>query len=335
MTPTTQAVKQPPNHVLRVQRGALLSSRGTFARGNTSLVRPAAPLVHPAPPVLPAVLKGRSDLTVLVGNALAGKGKFKVETPAWTNEEYHAYRDAVSTSTLKQLLRSAAHLKAYWEAPSKPTNARLIGNAVHAAVLEPNSFVSQYVVWDGDRRGKKYEEFEKANVGKSILKVSEKQDVVGMRDSVMAYEEYPIGELIRTGINETSIVWVDEETGVRCKVRPDNRNDYGIFDLKSTDDARPRAFIRLQCVPLDYDLQAYMYTEGVYQLTGKRLDFYFIAVEASAPYATWVHQASEAMLASGERKFRLALRKYVETVKVGKFPAYDHPCSVIEWPHYA
>ena len=257
------------------------------------------------------------------------------EHPAWDNNEYHADRSAVSCSALKQILRSPAHMKAYFEIPNKETSSRLIGTALHAAVLEPVMFEQNFIEWrGGDRRGAKYTAFVEENEGKSILTQDEMEKILGMRNSILAYKEYPIGKLLKEGLNERSIIWTDPETGVRCKIRPDNQNPYGLFDLKTTDDARPFAFVR-NSVRMMYDLQGAMYQEGVLRSTGEKRDFYFIAVEDELPYSTWVFQASAEMLASGMEKFRKALAAYKQCLESGEYPGYPLPCSIIEWPRYA
>lgn len=336
----------PVSGVLRTTRGLLKRptcalTRGGNALAETSASREVVAIEQPSAAIaaIPSViwLPPEADAMSCIVNAIVPAGTANVaETPNWTNAEYHARRDSVSTSTLKKILRSPAHMKAYWDEPNKKTASRVIFSAVHSAVLEPTEFAKDYVVWTGgDRRGKKYEDFQAANPGKEVLKADEYRAVLGMRDAIMAYEDYPIGDLISTGENEKTIIWVDQETGVRCKVRPDNLNAYGILDLKGTDDCRPNSFIRLQCVPLFYDLQAYMYTEGVFQLTGERRDFYFVAVEETAPHSVWVHQASPAMLESGRVKFRRALELYVKCMETNTFPGYESPSSIIEWPRYA
>ena len=326
--------------VLTTQRGVIKSARGGFkpiaingaqAVTATPVVANEARVVAPLVVVpSPVVADHRPVKVVAPANALTGVG-----TPIWTHEEYHADKTAVSCTVLKKILRSTAHMKAYLDEPNKGTNARLIGTSLHAAVLEPAKFADSYVIWaGGDRRGAKYAKFVADNPGKAILKPEELANIIGMRDAIMNYQEYPIGSILTNGINEGSIVWVDKETGVRCKVRHDCRSKYGNYDLKTTDDSRPQAFVR-QCVKLDYDLQAFMYTEGEFQLTGERPDFYFVAVETSAPFAPWVYQASAAMLASGELKFRKALARYAEFLKTGQYPGYEMPASMIEWPKYA
>jgi len=259
----------------------------------------------------------------------------ELEQPEWSNDEYHADRTAVSCSVLKTVLRSPAHMKAYLAADNNDTTARLIGTALHSSVLEPALFAEDFVEWrDGDRRGKKYTEFAEAHAGKSILKSDEMTRVLAMRDSILGYKEFPIGKLLKEGQNEKSIIWTDEETGVTCKIRPDNINPYSLFDLKTTDDSRPAAFSR-NCVRMMYDMQAAMYQEGVFHTTGLLRDFYFIAVEDDAPHATWVHQASAEMLAAGKEKFRAALLAYKHCQETGEYPTYEKPFSVIEWPRYA
>lgn len=268
-------------------------------------------------------------------NAITADEALAIAHPEWSNNEYHADRSAVSCSALKQILRSPAHMKAYYEKPNEETTSRLIGTALHAAVLEPEMFESTYVEWrGGNKTGKVYTAFLEENSGKSVLKSAEMTAVLRMRDSIMNYREYPIGELLRNGQNEQSIVWTDPETGVRCKIRPDNQNPYGTFDLKTTDDARPDAFVR-NSVRMLYDLQAAMYQEGIFQTTGNRLDFFFIAVEDDAPHSTWVHKASDEMLASGMKKFRQALATYKRCLETGEYPDYETPCSIITWPSYA
>ena len=274
-----------------------------------------------------------NSTTTLEAQALAAS--IAHEQPVWTNDQYHADRSAVSCSILKQILRSPAHMQAYREAENKETNSRLIGNALHASVLEPEMFEQIYIEWrDGDRKSAKYNQFVTQNEGKSILKTDEMTRILRMRDSIISFKEYPIGQLLQTGTNESSIIWTDPATGVRCKIRPDNLNPYCILDLKTTDDARPFAFVR-NCVRMMYDLQAAMYQEGVLQTTGEKRDFYFIAIEDEAPYSTWVHQASSGMLASGIEKFRKALEMYKTCLETGQYPSYALPSSVIEWPSYA
>jgi hypothetical protein len=256
-------------------------------------------------------------------------------TPDWSHEEYHANKSAVSCSVLKKMLRSPEHMIAYLETPNEETPSRLIGTSLHAAVLEPEKFEDTVVEWrDGDRTSAKYKQFVKDNPGKSILKSSELEDILGMRDAILNYKEFPLKELIESGVSEKSFVWTDPATGVLCKIRPDNINRAGMFDLKTTDDARPYAFVN-NCVRQLYDVQAAQYTNGYRESTGEEEDFYFIAVETKRPWSVWVHQASPAMLAAGREKVARALEQYKRCRDNNEYSGYATPYSMIEWPKYA
>lgn len=254
---------------------------------------------------------------------------------ALSNEAYHADRSAVSNSMLKQILRSPAHLQAYLKEPHKETPAMAIGTALHCSILEPDRFNYDYLVWiGGDKRGKVWDAFQEEVPGKKIMKPDEMKLVMGMRNAVLSYSEFPLAAAIDRGQSEFSIKWTDPETGLRCKSRFDSVSDYAILDLKKTQDARPEKFIR-SCVELNYDLQAAMYTEGCKQALGKSVPFYFIAVEEDAPHGVWVHEAGASLLESGMEKYRRALALYKRCLDTGEWPGYALPYSVLEWPKWA
>ncbi len=250
-----------------------------------------------------------------------------------TNEQYHATRDIVSTSMIKKLLRSAAHLKAAESADKKETASQRLGTAAHAALLEPKLYAARYVVYKGRRQGKEYDKFVEANAGKIILSDAEETAVLGMKNGVLTYREIDLAKAIEIGTAELSIYWTDEETGVKCRIRPDTFSQHGMLDLKSTGDARPEEFIR-QAVREGYDIQSAMYSEGMRRYLGE-LPFYFVAMEDEAPFECWVHQASESMLASGMRKFRESLRLFKECRETGQWPGYRGSFTTLEWPRWA
>ena len=68
--------------------------------------------------------------------------------------DYHAAPGA-SASRLKQLKRSAAHMKYDMDNPQEPTPAMIIGSATHSAILEPDLFVKEWGrLPEGDGRSK-------------------------------------------------------------------------------------------------------------------------------------------------------------------------------------
>ena len=86
-----------------------------------------------------------------------------------------------------------------------------------------------------------------------------------------------------------------------------------------------------------YDLSAALYIEGVFQATGERLDFAFLAMEKDAPYTPALYRAPEAMILSGMEKFRNALRLVQQCQSKGAWPGYQTGSDFedLEWPRFA
>ena len=252
-----------------------------------------------------------------------------------TNEQYHGDKTYLSSSTVREMLRSAAHCKAYMSgANRKETDAMRIGTALHMAVLEPHLMKSSYAVWDGRRQGDVYQRFILNNRGKTILRANDMNKVVGMAAAIKNYSDYPIQKAIDIGHSELSIYWTDPETGLKLKIRPDTFSQYAGIDLKKTQDARPKAFIR-SCEEYGYDVQAAMYMTGLEMFLGQKIPFYFIAVEENSPHGVWVHEVSKQMYESGMSKFRKALNEYKQCMETGVWPGYRDAFSVVNWPAWA
>ena len=70
-----------------------------------------------------------------------------------SNAAYHA-GDGISKSGLDLIARSPLHYFAKYRSPDRerdePTEAMKLGTAVHSAVLEPESFASDYIVVPAD-----------------------------------------------------------------------------------------------------------------------------------------------------------------------------------------
>ena len=256
-----------------------------------------------------------------------------------SDDEYHHQAPGISSTGLKQLLRSPAHYQAYLQERGSDSPARRLGRAIHAWVLEPHLFDQKFAVWRaGARRGRAYADFELAHRGKTILGEAEMRAVQGCAHALLNDKTFPLRGFLegaRDGLGqplvapaktEFSIFWTDEATGVQCKVRLDAvrlEDPVIAVDLKSTDDARPEAFTR-QLLRLHYDLQAAFYMEGVRRFTGRECPFIFAAVEADRPHGTAFYALSpnSDLMENGRRKVRHALGLKARCDRTGKFPGY-------------
>lgn len=223
-------------------------------------------------------------------------------------------RGEVNFSTLKILgTKSPAHYHASLLAPvSEDTDARQRGRAVHCAVLEPTRFRSDFVTFTGAKRaGKAWEAFEKDNVGKEMLTRSMADHALAMAkaaSAVPAARPYLSG-----GKSEATLLWsfARETLGglagyeMECKSRLDFIANCGaLVDLKTTRDASPSGFGR-EVARYNYHVQAAFYQDAYLAVTGKRLPYVFVALEAAWPHVGAVYRVTD-------RAFQLGRETYVD-----------------------
>lgn len=241
--------------------------------------------------------------------------------------QYHAV-EALSASGAKKILRSPAHYKLERDQPSEPTPAMRFGSAVHAAVLEPESFEAEVMRSPKfDRRTKEgkaaAEEFEAQAVGRLVLSGDDFDRCLRVRDAVLAH---PAAQRLLSGtVRELSLFWTDAKFDVPCKGRFDayGRDSHrGLVDLKTTQDASPDAFGRTIANFL-YHLQAAFYFSGAEHVIGKTPAFFaFIAVETEPPHAVACYVLDNAHLLAGARLAEEALSRYQQALQSGIWPGY-------------
>lgn len=272
-----------------------------------------------------------------------------------SNKEYRE-REGISSSELKKLMKSPAHYKHWKDNPQEDTLALLFGRACHKYVLETYDFYNEFEVARDFKYGTKADKEETQNficqkaieVGRGdewdsfITTNPKKEDVVAFYRSLVADKDIitqeqfeqieemrnvmlatPFVSKLINGEHEVSYFWVDEDTGLKCKCRPDSISHKlkVIVDYKTTDDAETEHFMR-QAIKLGYDLQAYMYQQGVKANVGEEYLFVFIAQEKKPPYAVNILQADENFMASGKHIFTEMLNVYKECSGSGNWYGY-------------
>lgn len=255
-----------------------------------------------------------------------------------TNAEYHA-DPAVSKSHLDLVARSPRH---YWHrylspdaAPPEPTLAMVLGSAVHTRVLEPHRYNVEYAVAPSvDRRTKAgkeiWEEFQAEAEGKTLLTSEQDQLAQAVAQAVF---EHPAAALLlsKPGKAEQSYFWDDEDTGERCKCRPDWHSECGrlIVDLKTTEDASPAAFAR-SIHKFRYHVQAAWYLRGL-----SAEQFVFVAVEKQPPHLVGVYVATPEMVTAGQRVAARDLARLAECRAANQWPGYSDEITPIDLPRWS
>lgn len=247
--------------------------------------------------------------------------------------------DALGSSDIKRLLRSPAHYRAAADTALEPTDAMVIGSAIHLGVLEPARFDVEVVQRPTfDRRttiGKAaHAEWTAANEGKLALDAA---DFDAVRRAVDSARAHPAAcALLAEGAPEVTLQWTDEATQAPCRARFDwLRPDSLICDLKTTIDASPEGF-RREIAKWGYHYQAAHYGNGHRAvLRCEPAGFVFIAVEKVAPFAVGVYMLGEQSIASASGRVDEALRRWRDGTDTGVWPAYSSLVEPIEVPTWA
>jgi len=223
--------------------------------------------------------------------------------------EYHA-NPGCSASRLKQLQRSAAHLKHSIDNPQEPTQPMIIGSATHSAILEPDLFVREWGrLPEGDGRSKAVKEAKAELIvqhgADRILKPDVYDNILAMRDSVL--DNALSLDLLDGADTEVSHYWAEryihgtKPMEVDCKARIDAlpREDSMwsdcVVDIKTTANASPEEF-RRSCFNFSYHIQCQHYLSAA-----NRGRFIFIVVERDAPHCVAIYELDDDALELGRQ----------------------------------
>jgi len=250
--------------------------------------------------------------------------------------------DAVNNSSLGPLLKSPAHYRAAQTAPRKDTEAFRLGRLVHQTLLEPENLLTHHVVepdltagivradgsdYSNVRATKEHKERYKEWAASVAPKEIVSQDWVDRSMAMLAslkQNERARTWLTESSRRETSIVWDEPTTGIRCKSRLDLwcECDCLIPDLKTTADICD--FSR-SIGKFSYFRQAAFYCDAAEAATGKRHDCAFIAVETEAPFSVRAAVLDDDSLYAGRAQYRKILRTLKECRERDDWPGPSNP----------
>jgi hypothetical protein len=243
--------------------------------------------------------------------------------------DYHGemLKDYISKSYLKRLDKCPAAAKVSQE----DTPAMAFGRASHVFLLEgEDAFVKECAVIPAgiDRRTKAGKEdwahFEVMNQGKTIITAEEFRKIIEMRQALQKHPFAP--KLLADGVSEQTVIWVDAETGLPCKCRPDripSGNKGVLVDLKTCSCAGEYEFCR-DVVKYGYCIQSAFYLDGLNAVANNGFDaFCFIALEKGPPYRTETYMLDADFIAYGRYEYRRLLAIEAECRASGVWPNYE------------
>lgn len=266
----------------------------------------------------------------------------------------------LSYSSLKEFKRSPMHFLHYRNKPKdKEEKAALIfGGLLDCLLLTPDEFDSRYcilpeafllkdcVAAHGKEQGrlvydKRNEEIEAAiaNTEKVIISQDLYNQASTMRDIIWSH---PIAMKIIQRVTDVqcTIPWKDKGTGLDVIGKFDGMGEDIIFELKTTRDADPEAFMK-DAYNLGYHIQCATYLQAMHK-RGKFPTFWYVVIEKTAPYGISVFRPSEEYVALGKQELDYLLKSFKLCLDMNKFGLgyeYKSPFSdgthVLDLPPWA
>lgn len=213
----------------------------------------------------------------------------KDATSGFIDKGYYDF-DAYSFSALKNIVppRTPYHYLIYLKHKPKPTPDMQEGTDTHTAILEPERFRNEFVIfrssYDSMRSNaakKELAEFEQANKGKRIVTDVYYKNLWQRAEN--AWSRPLISNLLKDEITivEKGMFWQDIITGVTMKAKIDAFNPISgvVADVKTFRDISDNYLAREIAERL-YFMQAAIYADGITELYGIEVTRYYIfAVE--------------------------------------------------------
>lgn len=256
-------------------------------------------------------------------------------------EEYHKH-DGISNSAMSYLLDCPARYYTEYLDPNKPEKERpahyILGSAVHTLVLEPQKFQSLfYIMPKCDRRTTKGKEDYALHTemakDKELLNEEQYAQVIAMRDSIFKRIKW-LEKILSEAHIEESFFWVDKETGVQLKSRPDLYTQDFYIDLKTTSNIQRDAYTR-SVTQYGYHRQAALAREALLNLRGVKYTYFMhIVVEEQYPYLTACYEIHDEFLQKGDEEFRKAAQTYKICKERNDWPDYGQQVQQLYLPAY-
>lgn len=262
--------------------------------------------------------------------------------------DYHGNKTHVSSSGLRHARRS---LKEYWyyrQGLMVSEGSHFdFGNAFELALIDPKAFekevaIAQDSAWvakaleekpglSKPRGSKAYQEaskqFAEDNQGKYIIQDKGKQSFETIEQMLTSCKaDSVMQKLLSNTEYQVSVFWTDEETGLKCKARPDvcKLNKNVIVDVKTADDGSPEAFSK-SLANHDYPFQACMQIDGCISsgLMSKVDKYFWLVVEKNIPYSATIYEFSEDDIRYCMDEYRYVKGIVKKALKQDKYPGYS------------
>lgn len=138
-------------------------------------------------------------------------------------------RKGLNWSTLKHLRSPGSPLRFKWhqQHPRKDSDAFALGRATHAAVFEPDRFLTDFIAWDGltksgdkigPKHGKAWEAFKAEHSHQTILTIAEMRHATEIGEAVLRHERARTYIESQGAQYEVELEWVEQGFEAKAKI---------------------------------------------------------------------------------------------------------------------
>ncbi len=262
-----------------------------------------------------------------------------------SNEDYH-HSKGLSNSKMQYLLPPYCP-KMFWyqelsgKVQRKETAAFDLGTAVHTLVFEPDEFTKRfYCVQEVPKRtsnlGKAaFEAMETKAAGRIVLDKEDRETVSWMAANITAHDKWKTYKGSKSGCIEDSLAWVDPDSGVLLRSRPDFYDDEIIIDLKTTKDSSPEGF-KKAVVEYSYHRQGALSCDGLTELTNRTYNNVILfVVGKEEPHFVRSYVLTDNAISQGKYEYKYAAHKYAECTLTNTWAGFPEVIEDLDIPQWA
>ena len=252
--------------------------------------------------------------------------------------DYTAYANlrGLNWGTLREMQHSPKHFHHRLTTPLEDSPSMATGRLIHTAVLEPELLDEVYAIWEGGRRGTNaYKAWvEEEAMGKEEVTRAEYENALACSAAVWAHRK--ARQVLAGGRTEVSLCWIDPETHMYCKARPDHLKRTGaLTDLKSSTGTLDAREFGRNAAKLGYHGQLGYYHRGLRILGYPEAPVRIVHVEQKPPHDVAVYTIPEYVLDAGEQ-LAITLMKEVQLWRSrGRWPGHAEDEQPIQFPDWA
>ncbi len=283
--------------------------------------------------------------------------------PNLSNEEYHGHKDSISRSAIMEFDDSPYKYWAHYINPQRPlrlqTPQMLFGEAFHTFVLELEEFENRFIIEPELQKSpprvllknvgrptfnaykvekakidlinnKVKEDFEEQAENKKILTFSDFKKLTEMKDRLLTNKR--VIQLLEEARIEHSFFWMDKDSGLLIKARPDILQGGIMIDLKTCKNASPHGF-QSAMIEGGYHIQGAMCVDALQEVEDIQIKCVVnIAIEKEYPYAISLPVIDEIALEYGQKKYKEVLLNIKSCKEQNEWPDYDvYTASLPKW----